>query len=181
MKLKKFNDEVFYAADTIVQIDAFDIEEIKQKARQNPRRRARICAHSNIDDSIHEMLIVHEKSCYVRPHKHANKAISFHIIEGKADIILFHEDGTINQVISMGDIASGLKFFYRLTPSPYYTLLIHSDVFVFHETINGPFRAEETMLAPWSPKETDIDAVSQYMAKLAIAIIHSTNIERIKA
>ena len=91
MKLKKFNDEVFYAEDSIVRVDSADIEKLKQKARQNPRRRARICAHSNIDDSIHEMLIVHEKSCYVRPHKHANKTESFHIIEGKVDIILFHE------------------------------------------------------------------------------------------
>ena len=167
MKFKKFNDEVFYPADAKVQIDAVDIEEIKQKARQSPRRTARFCAHSNINESIHEMLIVHQKSFYVRPHKHENKTISFHIIEGEADIILFHDDGTIDQVITMGDKASGRKFFYRLTSSPYYTKIIHSDMLVFHETISGPFRIDETMLAPWSPKETDINAVSNYMALLS--------------
>ena len=167
MKLKKFNDEVFYAEDSIVRVDSADIEKLKQKARQNTRRRARICAHSNIDDSIHEMLIVHEKSCYVRPHKHANKTESFHIIEGKADIILFHEDGTIDETISMGDISSGLKFFYRLPPFRYHTLLIHSDVLVFHEITNGPFRLEDSIWASWSPEEIDLDAVSRYLTKLA--------------
>ena len=168
MKTTKFNEEVLFASDSIVKIDAFDISELKYKAKQNPRKRIRICAHKDTKDSIHEMLIVHEKSCYVRPHKHASKTESFHIIEGKADIILFHEDGTIDQVISMGDIASGLKFFYRLPPFRYHTLLIHSDVLVFHEITNGPFKLEDTIWAPWSPKETDIDAVSQYMAMLSI-------------
>jgi cupin fold WbuC family metalloprotein len=167
MKTTIFNEEVLFATDAIVQIDASDIAELKQKAKQNPRRRIRICAHSDIRDSIHEMLIVHEKHCYVQPHKHINKTETFHIIEGKVDIILFHEDGRIDQSISMGDIASGLKFFYRLPPFRYHTLLIHSDVLVFHEITNGPFRPEETIWAPWSPEETDVDAVSRYMAKLA--------------
>ena len=167
MKTTKFNEEVLFAADAIVQIDASDIVELKQKAKQNPRKRIRICVHKDTKDHIHEMLIVHEKSCYVRPHKHANKTESFHIIEGKADIILFHEDGTIDQSISMGDIASGLKFFYRLPPDRYHTMLIKSEVLVFHEITNGPFRAHETSLASWSPEETDLDAVNKYIEMLA--------------
>ena len=166
MKTTKFNEEVLYAADTIVQIDAFDIEELKQKAKLNPRKRIRVCAHKNTKDHIHEMLIVHEKSCYVRPHKHASRTESFHIIEGKADIILFNEDGSVDQSIPMGDIASGLKFFYRLPPSRYHTLLIHSDVLVFHEITDGPFILEGTTWAPWSPDETNEDAVFQYIAML---------------
>ena len=166
MKTTIFNEEVLFATDTIVQIDASDIAELKQKAKQNPRRRIRICAHSDIRDSIHEMLIVHEKNCYVHPHKHINKTETFHIIEGVADIILFNEEGHIDQSIPMGSFNSGRKFFYRLPPFRYHTLLIHSDVLVFHEITNGPFRAEETTLASWSPKETDLDAVSQYMAML---------------
>jgi cupin fold WbuC family metalloprotein len=167
MKTTIFNEEVLFASDAIVQIDATDIAELKQKAKQNPRKRIRICVHKDTKDHIHEMLIVHEKSCYVKPHKHANKTESFHIIEGKADIIIFHEDGSIDQVISMGDIYSGLKFFYRLPPFRYHTLLIHSEVLVFHEITNGPFRVEDTIWASWSPEETDVDAVSRYMAKIA--------------
>ena len=65
MKTTKFNEEVLFARDSIVQIDASDIVRLKQKAKQNPRKRIRICLHKDIKDQIHEMLIVHEKSCYV--------------------------------------------------------------------------------------------------------------------
>ena len=166
MKTTIFNEEVLFATDAIVQIDASDIAELKQKAKQNPRRRIRICVHSDIRDSIHEMLIVHERSCYVRPHKHINKTETFHIIEGVADIILFNEEGHIDQSIPMGSFNSGRKFFYRLPPFRYHTLVIHSDVLVFHEITNGPFMPEETIWAPWSPEETDLNAVSRYMTNL---------------
>ena len=175
MKTTKFNEEVLYATDPIVQVDALDIEELKKKAKQNPRKRVRICAHKDTKENIHEMIIVHEKSCYVRPHKHLNKTESFHIIEGKADIILFHDDGSIDQVISMGDLASGLKFFYRLPPFLYHTLLIHSDVLVFHEITNGPFRLKDTIWAPWSPDETNEVAVFQYTSTLRNLIQKSTS------
>jgi len=103
MKIFKFNEEVLYVEDEIVQIDADDIEELKKKAKQNPRKRIRICAHKDTKQDIHEMLIVHEKSCYVHPHKHHNKTESFHIIEGKADIIIFDESGSIDEIVSMGE------------------------------------------------------------------------------
>ena len=170
MKATKFNEEVLFTADDVVKVDANDIEELKQKARLNPRRRIRICAHKNLEDNIHEMLIVHEKSCYVKPHKHIGKTESFHIIEGSVDIILFDEDGQINEIIPMGDYASGRKFFYRLPSSHYHTLMIQSDVLVFHETTNGPFRPEDTIWAPWAPLETDVDEVSQYMKLIASSI-----------
>lgn len=166
MKTTKFNDEVLYATEGIIQIDSSDIADLKEKAGKNSRKRIRICMHKDTKDDIHEMLIVHERSCYVRPHMHINKTESFHIVEGKAEVILFHEDGAIDQVISMGHMASGFKFFYRLPPKRYHTLLIHSDVLVFHEITNGPFRVEDTILAPWSPEEADVDAVSRYMAML---------------
>jgi len=171
MKTTIFNEEVLFASEDVVQICASDILELKQKAKQNSRKRIRVCAHKDTKEHIHEMLIVHEKSCYVRPHKHLNKTESFHIIEGEAEIILFHENGSIDQVISMGDIASGLKFFYRLPPFRYHTLLINSDVLVFHEITNGPFRLEDTVWASWSPEETNEAEVSRYMEKLKNLIL----------
>ena len=80
MKTKKFNEEVLFAADPIVMVDASDINDLKKKAKINKRRRVRLFAHKAHEECIHEMLIVHEKSCSVRPHKHLNKTESFHII-----------------------------------------------------------------------------------------------------
>jgi len=170
MKSIKFNDEVLFAVDDVVQVDASDIEEIKKEAKLNPRKRIRICAHKDISESIHEMLIVHEKSCYVHPHKHINKIESFHVIEGSTYIILFDDDGRISQSILMGDYATGLKFFYRLPPSRYHSLLILSEVLVFHEITNGPFKPEDTVLATWAPEEAEEGEIIQYMAMLADTI-----------
>ena len=62
MNSTKHKEEVLYAVDDIVKVDANDTEDLKQKARFYPYRRIRICAQKNLDDNIHEMLIVHEKS-----------------------------------------------------------------------------------------------------------------------
>ena len=63
LKTTKFNDEVVFAIDTIVKIDKKAIIGLKKMAKLNKRRRLRLCAHKDIEDSIHEMLIVHEKDC----------------------------------------------------------------------------------------------------------------------
>ena len=170
MRATKFNEEVLITTDDVVKVDANDIEELKQKARLNPRRRVRLCAHKDLNDSIHEMLIVHEKSCYVRPHKHINKMESFHIVEGKVDILLFDENGRINNLIPMGDFASERIFFYRLPPSYFHTMVINSEVLVFHEITNGPFNPDDTVWASWAPDDNDIEGVSRYMDLISCSI-----------
>ena len=170
MKTDRINEEVLYAADDIVKADANDIEGLKRKAKLNPRKRIRICVHKDVKENIHEMLIVHGKSCYVHPHNHIGKTESFHIIEGLVDIIIFHENGEINKTISMGDYASGRKFFYRLPPSHFHTLIIRSEVLVFHEITNGPFNPDDTVWADWAPAETEEYKVVEYRAFLKNAI-----------
>ena len=112
------------------------------------------------------MLIVHGKSTYVHPHKHPGKSESTHIIEGLVDIILFDDDGRIDRVIEMGDYASGKIFYYRIATPIFHTLIIRSDILVFHETTNGPFNKESTIFAPWAPEEADSTSVSHFLSNL---------------
>lgn len=170
MRIKQFNEEVFFADEGIVKVGRRDIEFLKEKARYNERKRIRLCAHKDVDDKLHEMLIVHTKDTYVRPHKHLNKSESFHVIEGSVDVIVFDEDGSIIEVIRMGDYLSGRRFYYRMSDPYYHTLLIRSDFLVFHETTNGPFKKSDTILAPWAPDETDSAAVKEFMEHLAQAV-----------
>jgi cupin fold WbuC family metalloprotein len=163
MRTREFNEEVLFATDTIVSIDAKDIEDLKQKARHNKRRRIRLCVHKGHEENIHEMLIVHEEGCYVRPHKHINKIESFHIVEGTADIVLFDDDGKISDTIPMGHYGTGRKFFYRLPSSLYHTLSVESEFLIFHEITKGPYRPGDTVWAQWAPEESDKSAVSMYL------------------
>ena len=158
--------EVIYAGETVVTADAGAIDELKRAAAGNPRRRIRLCAHDGVGDSLHEMLIVHERSCYVRPHKHVGKSESFHVIEGEVDVVIFDEDGAVSRVIQMGSFASGRPFFYRIAEPLFHTLLIRSEVLVFHETTGGPFRREDTIFAPWAPEDSDADGVRRFLQRV---------------
>ena len=160
------NEEVLYSKDTLTTADQSDIEHFKQLSLHNPRKRARLCAHLNQEDLLHEMLIVLGKSTYVRPHKHPGKSESTHIIEGLVDVVLFDDDGQIERVISMGDYASGKTFYYRMATPVFHTLIIRSEVLVFHETTNGPFDKSATLFAPWSPEDADVNSIVSFMSEL---------------
>jgi cupin fold WbuC family metalloprotein len=163
MHIIKFNDEVLYTSDPIVQVGRDDILELKQAALNNPRRRIRLCGHRDTGARLHEMLIVHTRDTYVRPHKHLNKSESFHVVEGLADIIVFDDTGNVSTVVPMGDYASGRKFFYRLSDPCFHTLLITSEFFVFHETTGGPFVRTDSIFAPWAPEDADHAAAERFM------------------
>ncbi|HLD79076.1 MAG TPA: WbuC family cupin fold metalloprotein [Candidatus Nanoarchaeia archaeon] len=162
----EYNKEVYYPKDKIVQIGKAELEVCKLKAEQNERKRSRICAHTDKNDTVHEMLIALGKETYIRPHKHLQKPESFHVIEGSAKVIIFDEQGKIKEVVEMGDYQSHQQCYYRLNGALYHTVIITSPYFVFHETTKGPFEKEETIFASWSPEESDTTAILQYQQKL---------------
>lgn len=166
MKLKEVSDEVLYVVDPVAIVDAKDITLLKAKAQTAPRNRSRICAHLDSAEKLHEMFIVHAKHTYIRPHKHLNKAESIHLIEGLADLVLFSDDGHIEDVLQLGDYGSSRGFFCRMSTSCYHTLLIHSELLVFHETTTGPFDRADTIFAPWSPDEADKSARTAFFQKV---------------
>jgi cupin fold WbuC family metalloprotein len=163
---------VIVPEEDIVCVRADDLLMVKDMADGSALRRARICAHKDICDTVHEMIIVMLKDSYVAPHRHANKTESFHIIEGRLHVVVFDEAGEITQVIAMTDYASGGVFFYRLPENRYHTVLPVTDRVVFHECTSGPFDKNKSVNAPFSPDESDPAVVRSYVENL---------IERIKA
>ncbi|OGX27140.1 MAG: cupin [Omnitrophica WOR_2 bacterium RIFCSPHIGHO2_01_FULL_48_9] len=166
MQTKKFNEEVLYTNEEITNVSRQDIAALKKMAMANPRQRIRLCSHRSVEDAIHEMLIIHAKEAYVRPHKHLHKSESFHLIEGSVDVLLFDENGQLRQVIEMGDYASGKQFYFRINDPVYHTLIINSDFIVFHEATQGPFVRTDTIFAPWAPEEKDAAEVKIFMGQL---------------
>ena len=157
IKTSKENDEVLYPDVDIVNINANDLEELKSLALKNRRQRIRLCAHTSPQDRLHEMFIIHTSECYVRPHKHVGKAESMAILEGEVDVVLFRDDGTVENVLQMGDPGTGRQFYYRLTNGTYHMLLIRSPFLVFHEVTEGPFLREKTVFPEWAPDEESLE------------------------
>ena len=161
------NSEVLYAKDAITKVDQSDVNYFKQLSSNNLRNRVRLCTHLSPDNSLHEMIIVHGCEAYVRPHMHPGKSESTHIIEGIADVVVFDNTGGIDSIIRMGDYSSGRNFYYRMAAPIFHTLIIRSDVLVFHEVTNGPFNRKDTVFAPWAPADDDSAAVSAFMSELS--------------
>lgn len=168
--IRKINDEVFVADDAIVRLGADHVTFLKQQAATSVRRRARICAHRHSGDALHEMLIALHADSYVHPHKHVNKTESFHVIEGRIDVVVLDDSGAVIEVIELGDVSSGRPFFYRLADSLFHTLLIRSDFLIMHEVTNGPFTAGDAILAPFAPPEGRREEALTYIAGLMSAV-----------
>jgi cupin fold WbuC family metalloprotein len=163
---KETGPEVWYATDPVVRVDRSSVAVLQQRASTLPRERIRLCSHQDAQAAVHEMLIVHARGCYVRPHKHLNKDESFHIIEGEVDVVLLNEAGQVEELIRMGDYQSGRVFYYRLNKPLYHTLLIRSPQVVFHEVTGGPFRREDTLFLQGSPEIDDVEGAASYLANL---------------
>lgn len=170
MRLRRVNDEVYVADEPIVRFGSDEVALVKEQALRSPRRRARICAHTSNDDALHEMLIAISRESYIHPHRHVGKAESFHIVEGRVDVAIFDDAGALTDVVSLGDPASGRQFYYRLSTSPFHTLVIRTDLLVVHEVTSGPFDRSRTVLAPFAPPEDRGDEVREYIARTVKAV-----------
>lgn len=161
---------VYSLVNEVVQITRADVEHLDSLALTLPRKRARICAHKNNLDSVHEMIIALRSESYIRPHLHPAKTESFHVIFGRADVVIFDDSGGIRELVRLGDYGSGRTFFYRLAEPKFHTLLIRTQKFVLHEVTNGPFLRDETVYASWAPLDSDVVQVKDYLKDLEVKI-----------
>src|SRR5512140_4027115 len=91
---------------------------VLEKARQSPRRRANFNFHPSLEDNPHRFLNVMLEGTYIQPHRHLEppKAETFLVLEGRAVIFLFDENGNVKARYTLGpegealgiDIAPGI-------------------------------------------------------------------------
>lgn len=115
-----------------------------------PKGRARICFHQP-QDPIHEMLIAISPGNYIRPHRHWGKSESLLVVSGRALMILFDDEGNIQQALELQP--QGVVYYRMATPT-YHTLVVQDQPFVFLETTAGPLDPSKTEYAPWAPEES---------------------------
>ena len=128
---RSVGEEVLYSDQGTVLVDGAAVAELKRLAAGTRRRRMRLCAHPDPEAPVHDMIIVHGRDVYVRPHRHPAKAESLHVIEGLAQALFFDEYGRIDEIVALGPAGSDRHFFYRLPPGRFHALVIESDWFVF--------------------------------------------------
>ena len=166
MALVQKSPEVFLAEGPIAAVGEGEIARLKAAVKASSKGRARINAHPDGDDALHEMIIAIDASSYIRPHKHPGKSEAFHIIEGEVDIIVFKDNGEIDCVVPLGAPGGGRSFYYRMSKPFFHTLIIRSNVLIVHEITNGPFRPEATVYADFAPEDSESQNTVAYQADL---------------
>jgi cupin fold WbuC family metalloprotein len=99
LKMKQISEEVYVADEPIVSVGRQEMDFLKARVGETRRKRVRLCAHKDIENTLHEMFVVYMDMTYVRPNMHINKDESLHILEGEADFIFFDDHG-VNTVSS---------------------------------------------------------------------------------
>ncbi len=166
MPLVQTSPEVFLAEGPISSIGQGELNTLKAAAKASVKRRARINAHPDAEDALHEMIIAIDAASYIRPHKHPGKSEAFHIIEGEVDIIVFGDDGAIERIVPLGPPGGRRSFYYRMSAPLFHTLIIRSDILIVHEITNGPFHPQATVFADFAPDEREPEKAAAYQVDL---------------
>jgi cupin fold WbuC family metalloprotein len=164
------SEEVLYSRGESISMNRFDVDQLRLRAAKTQRQRVRLCTHPDTSDLLHEMMIVHGRGAYVRPHKHPGKSESVHIIEGLADVVMFDELGDVTDVVKLGSYKTGEQFYFRMNKTVFHTLIIRSEVLVFHEITNGPFDRSRTEFAEWAPDGLNPMVTADFIANLECKI-----------
>lgn len=155
---------VFVVNDVIANPNIDIINELKKSADKNPKKKSRLLLHQNIEDPLHQMVIVHSQGQYIRPHKNIFSAKSWQIVEGKLVFLCFSDNGELMKHVYMSSVADGDAFIVRLSESFFHTLIPLTDKTIIVETILGPFKG--TTYASWAPSEEDTTAATKYQKQL---------------
>jgi cupin fold WbuC family metalloprotein len=161
------NDEVYYSTAPIVTAGPSELALLKRIAGATPRLRSRLCTHPDAQAPLHEMLIIHHREVYVRPHRHLGKPESCQLVEGEATAVTFDDHGKITRRITMRPPGSDGAFYYRMPERVWHCLLIESEWLVFHEVTMGPFEAVRTEFPIWAPDGSDPKAARSWLASAA--------------
>jgi cupin fold WbuC family metalloprotein len=142
---------VFAANGPVPAVTREDVAILKRRAELSPRRQSRLLLHRGADDQLHEMLIVHSKGRYIRPHRNDRSSKTYHVVEGSMECVLFEDDGAVASRYTMTDVSGGGVFMLRIGRPCYHTLIPLTETVAFVETILGPFLG--TAYAAWAPPE----------------------------
>ncbi len=141
------------------------VADLKRRALESPRRRARVCLHQSSDHLTQEMLIVFHRESFMPPHRHPpSKSESYHVVEGSLLVFLFDDEG---QMLRSLALEAGKSFLYRLSAPFWHMPVATSEWVVYHEVYTGPFlKNDDVEFAPWAPLETQPVAAVGYVARL---------------
>lgn len=156
------NKHVDFSEEDVVIIRNSQLEEFMEQAASNTdNAKYRFCMHDSPDNKLQEMFIVRKRGGYCRPDRHADIPETHIIMRGEEAVVLFDEDGTILNIIFLGEKEGVLA--YRINGSIYHMTVTLSDWAIDYEAKLGPFTRETNEFPDWAPGNEETDKIESYM------------------
>ena len=145
--------DLFKNEKNFITIDKKFIDVLKRECSNSEKNMSRLLMHLSTEDNVQEMLICFGKKTLIPPNKSSNKSESLHVIEGKLLLIIFDDNGKVNNKIIMKPYGDNESFFiYRFNKCEWHTMIALTDNVVVHEILEGPFAKSENEIPIWIPK-----------------------------
>ncbi|HTG02090.1 MAG TPA: WbuC family cupin fold metalloprotein [Nitrospirota bacterium] len=137
-------------------VDAALLDDLTSKAKASPRKRAHFNLHPELIDPVQRLCVAVEPETYIRPHRHADPAVSevFLLLRGSVTLLFFDEEGMVvdRSILS----ASGPVLAAEIPANMWHTAASLEKGTVFFEIKQGPYvKPSERNSAAWAPPEGD--------------------------
>jgi cupin fold WbuC family metalloprotein len=139
------------------------LDNVSAAAHASPRQRKNFNFHQHDNDICHRLLNALEPDSYIPPHCHRDdsKGESIVILRGKVGVLIFADDGALNQRIVMQPESEILGV--DIPPGMVHSLIALTTNSVFFESKAGPYVAlTQNERANWAPPE-GADAAREYL------------------
>jgi len=103
----------------------------------------RICLHGSNKEKIHCMIVVMGKKDKTKVHKHLLKTEYYYIHYGKVDLLTFEAKKNKYKKYSMNPNST---FFFKMINNKYHQVIPRSNVVIYSEIRNGPFKENDSIL-----------------------------------
>ena len=97
------------------------IIKLKNEAKNSEKKTSRLLMHLDTQDHVQEMIIAFGKEAVIPPNKSENKSESLQVVEGKMLLVIFNDNGNVDNKIEMQPLSEGgNNFIYRF------------NIYIFH-------------------------------------------------
>ena len=147
--------EVIKNSEELLFINNDLVEQIIEEASQSQRHMARLLMHFDHEDPVQEMLIALGRNCAVMPNRSVGRSESLQVVQGELLLVIFDDNGNVLKRIEMGPAGSDKVFLYRLSSTPWHTMIPLTKMVVVHEALEGPFKQSSEPLPDWVPGDSE--------------------------
>ena len=142
---KKLRENVFLSTTRQVFSNVQIIDELKKIAKAHHSKRARICFHNKLSDTVQEMLIVFAKDIEMGFIKQRTAAtLTYVVLEGQAELNQMKTDNITLDTIYLGSKNKQMSV-CKIEADIFRQINVISDFFVFYEIAQGPFEDSDTI------------------------------------